>query len=102
MDSWENGANGGYVKSVIDKNFSILEERVNKISSPYVYDFKASNWSCGAIDINYSNYNKTNPCVEVYMKTQDGYISVLCGYKITDDGIQLLSDLAYEGRVVIK
>ena len=59
-------------------------------------------WNSGVITINYSEYKKANPCVEVYMRTDNGYSPVYGGYAFTDDGIELQSDMPYNGKVVIR
>ena len=122
MDSWRNGAQSSEVKSIIDKNFDILDKRTIKINGDISklidnggselnslnIEFVASNWIFAdnsktyVISIPYSDYNRENPCVEVYIKNEDDYSPVYGGYKIGKYGIDLQSDMPYEGRVVIK
>ena len=114
MDSWVNGAYGSDVKRVIDSNFDILDKRTAKISDdisklePLSINFISSEWvfvnntKTYAISIPFSNYNKANPCVDVYIKSEDGYSLVYGGHKICESSIVLQSDIPYEGRVVIR
>ena len=114
MDSWINGAKGSDVKRIIDNNFDILEKRTLKINDgisklePISINFIVSEWvfvsslKTYTISIPYSDYNRANPCVEVYIKNEDGYSIVYGGYKIKEDSIVLQSDIPYEGRVVIR
>jgi hypothetical protein len=106
LNTWSNGAKASVVKQIIDENFSKLEESIKKIDldrgQTYIKDFKKSEWGSGTIIIKQSEYDKTNPDVSLYMKCEDGYIEVFGGYRITGTDIELLSDIAYEGRVVIR
>ena len=121
MDTWVNGAYGSEVKRVIDNNFDILDKRTEKMNermteiddymsniSTLHRNFVASNWSFNEslkayiISIPYADYKKTNPFVEVYIKDDDGYSIVYGGCKIVENGVDLCSDIPYEGRVVIR
>lgn len=102
MDKWVNGDKGKTVKEIIDRNFEILETSVLQLKDRPVIHFYASDWVNGVIFINYSQYNKLNPCVDLYIKNGDGYSFVYGGYEIKDNGIELQSDIAYEGKVVIR
>ena len=128
MDSWANGAKGFEVKNIIDNNFATLDTRTIKIDNRiseidnriseidkhmektdfFDKNFVVSDWVLNeslklyVISIPYTDYNKTNPCVEVYIKDEDGYSLVYGGYKIVKDGLELQSDIAYDGKVVIR
>ena len=122
MDSWANGAKGSEVKRVIDSNFDILDKRTAKMnddisklinsdvskSTPLSIEFIKSEWSfvdgskTYIISIPYDDYNRDNPCVEVYIKESSGYSPVWAGYTIGESGIDLQSDMPYEGKVVIR
>ena len=114
MDSWVNGAQGSDVKRIIDNNFDILDKRTLKINddmsklNPSSINFIASDWNFVSglrtydISIPYANYNKENPCVEVYVKNGNDYSVVYGGYIIAESGIVLQSDIPYEGKVVIR
>ena len=114
MDSWKNGAQGSEVRNIIDNNFDILDKRTNNIKDrlsnlePTGITFASSTWvyvensKTYTIFIPYSDYKKANPCVEVYIKNEDGYSPVRGGHKIKNNGVELQSDLAYEGKVVIR
>ena len=114
MDSWVNGAKGSEVKRVIDNNFDILDKRTTKVNDdilkliPLGKDFVASDWVFAekfktyTIAIPYSDYNRENPCVEIYIKNENGYSLVYGGYIISESGIELQSDIPYEGKVVIR
>lgn len=114
MESWANGAQGSNVKRVIDNNFDILDKRTTKINndilnlSPLGINFVVSDWAfvdnlkTYIISIPYADYNRENPCVEVYIKNEDGYSLVYGGYIIGEHGINLQSDIPYEGKVVIR
>lgn len=122
MDSWVNGAKGSEVKRVIDNNFDILDKRIIKInddvsklinsdvskSTPLSIEFVASDWGFAenlktyVISIPYEDYERENPCVEVYIKRDSGYSPVWSGYTIGEHGIDLQSDMPYEGKVVIR
>ena len=100
--TWNNGDSGKTVKEVIDKNFKNFDERIRQTVERTVFYFSASDWADGIIFISYSQYNKPNPCVDVYIKNGTGYSLVYDGYEIRDTGIELQSDMAYEGKVVIR
>ena len=128
MDKWENGAKGSEVKNIIDNNFTKLDERTRVMNNhigdmdkhmaeidkhmskldPLDRSFAASDWSFDEnsklyiISILYEDYDKANPCVEVYIKNEDSYSLVYGAYKIVKYGIELHSDIPYEGRVVIR
>lgn len=103
--TWDNGAKGSYVKKVIDDNFielyNFMSESV-KGNQSYVKIFTASDWRNGAIFIQNTEYEKLNPYVEVYIKNKEGYSAVIGGYIINDSGIELQSDIPYDGKVVIR
>ena len=102
MNSWKNGASGGTVKKVIEDNFLELGERISQATLVYVLNFKAAEWKNGVIAVDYTCYNKQNPRVDVYIKQNSGYEPVLGGYAITNSGVEIYSDIAYDGRVVIR
>ena len=105
MKSWNNGEYGKVVKEIIDGNFDDLDKRtinLEKSNSVFIKIFSPSDWKSGTISIAYSEYQKQNPCVEVYIKTGGSYTIVYGGYVVTSDGIELQSDLQYEGKVVIR
>ena len=102
MEKWNNGDRGETVKKIIDNNFEILDARVAKLADTRVIPFSTSDWNNGVIFIEYSRYNKQNPCVDLYIKNDSGYLYVYGGYEINNDGIRLLSDMAYNGKVVIR
>ena len=128
MDSWVNGEKGSKVKSVIDNNFDVLDKRTSNMNNniqkindniqeinkhmlnldPYDRTFVASDWVFDEdlkryiIFIPSTAYNKSIPHVEVYLKNEDGYSIVYGGYKIYNNGVNLLADIAYEGRVLIR
>ena len=102
IHEWQNGDNGGIVKKIIDSNFRNINTQLNRMSYEYVYSFTLSDWKNGEIVIDYSSYSKDNPCVNLYIKTKTGYSLVYNGYEITSAGIKLQSDIAYEGKVVIR
>lgn len=102
MNSWENGTKAGEVKRIIDQNFEELDERIIQIANAYIRHFLTSDWTNGKIFIGYSEYKKSNPCVDVYIRDNNGYSLVYGGYEVKDNGIELQTDLPYEGRVVIR
>lgn len=102
MDTWRNGDSGKLVKEVIDRNFEILDVRTSQLANKCVLSFGIFEWKDGIIFISRSIYNKLDPCVDLYIKNDTGYSLVYGGYKIKDDGIELQSDLPYEGKVVIR
>ena len=102
METWSNGDRGKVVKEVIDNNFKILNSRVSQLEDKRVLYFPTSKWKNGTIFIEYSAYNKSNPCVDVYIKNSTGYSFVYGGYEIRDNGIELQSDIPYECKVVIR
>lgn len=102
IERWRFGDNGETVKNIIDANFANLNEQVNQLTNRWEYHFKPSDWVNGTIHISYSQYQKTNPCVDLYIKSNNGYAFVYGGYEIKSDGIELQSDMPYEGKVVIR
>ena len=97
---------------VIDDNFLELEKRTSQLEkdasipaedvSVYVEYIKPTAWEDGIIQIDYAKYNKQNPRVDLYIKQDSGYEIVFGGYVIEGDNIKLCSDIAYEGKVVIR
>ena len=102
IDKWKFGDNGEGVKNIIDANFANLNDQVNQLTNRWEQDFKISDWVNGKISLAYSQYKKINPCVDLYIKSESGYSSVYGGYEIKPNGIELRSDLPYEGKVVIR
>ena len=102
LNTWKNGERANVVKQIIDDNFSSLEDAIVQINNPYVMEFEISDWSDGIISIPYSLYKRADPIVGVYAKFNDYYTDVIGGFKITNSGVVLLSDIAYKGKVVIK
>lgn len=102
IKKWQYGDNGETVKNIIDSNFSNLNEQVTQLTYRWEYHFQASDWVDGVIKFVYPQYKKINPCVDVYIKSKDGYSFVCGGYEIKADGIELQSDMPYEGKVVIR
>lgn len=105
MRTWGNGEYGKVVKEIIDNNFNELDARMNKVeksNNVLIKTFSESDWESGSITISRSEYQKANPCVEIYIKTNKGHSVVCGGYTITDECIKIESDMAYEGRVVIR
>lgn len=102
MSLWKTGDSGEKVRQVIEKQFNTLNERINQGMPPYVMDFKLSDWDNGTIFIEQSKYNKAYPCVDLYMKLNGTYSLALGGYSYSNGGIELQSDIPYEGRVVIR
>ena len=116
MDSWANGAKASEVQRVINGNFDTLDRRTNELdrrmleldriteerNATYIKDFVVSEWVSGIIPIKQSEYNKTIPRIELYIKNEDGYSIVYGGYEIKNYGVELQSDIPYEGRVVIR
>ena len=99
---WKNGDSGKTVKEAIETSLNNINEQVNQLSRMYVYDFKLSDWNNGKIVIDYSVYLRQNPCVDLYIKSENGYSLVYGGYEIMQNGIELQSDMPYEGKVVIR
>ena len=108
MDSWNNGAKASDVKRIIDNNFDILDKRTINVQTYIESKFVASKWTFDSnletytISIPYSDYNKKNPWVMLYIKNGNGYSPVYGGYIVHEDSIELQSDIPYEGRVVIR
>ena len=102
INKWNYGDNGETVKNIIDTNFENLNNQVDQLTNRWEYHFATSDWNNGVIYIAYSRYKKINPCVDLYIKNDTGYSFVYGGYEIKADGIELQSDLAYEGKVVVR
>ena len=102
MEPWKNGERGDVVRKIICDKITCLETSVLQINTSYVKEFDVADWSSGQIFIPISEYNKTNPIIELYIKNDNSYSMVLGGYRITNSGVELLSDINYEGRVVIR
>ena len=115
MDSWINGAKASDVKHVIDNNFDVLDKRtikmnndILKLGSGALKEFVASDWvfdenlKIYVIPIPYADYERETFCVDVHIKNEGVYLPVYGGYRITEQGIDLMSAMPYEGRVVIK
>ena len=114
MESWVNGEKGSEVRRVIDNNFDILDKRTVKINndilklSPLSINFVTSDWAfvealnAYIISIPYEDYIRENPCADVYIKSESDYLIVYGGCAIRENGIELQSDMPYEGKVVIR
>lgn len=102
IDKWRYGDNGETVKNIIDSNFANLNAQVNQLTNRWEYYFDISDWNSGKIYLPYSQYGVINPCVDLYIENNEGYSFVYGGYEIKPDGIELQSDLAYKGKVVIR
>lgn len=102
MNTWVNGAKGSTVQKVIEDNFLELGERISQVAFVYATNFKVSDWRDGVISIDYSCYNKQNPSIYLYIKQGSKYEPVIGGYMITNEGIKIHSDIAYDGKVVIR
>lgn len=102
IDKWIFGDNGETVKNIIDSNFANINEQLNHLANRWEFCFKTSDWEDGKISIDYSQYKKINPCVDLYIKNDSGYSFVYGGYEIKANGIELQSDMPYEGKVVVR
>ena len=102
ITKWQYGDSGETVKNIIDTNFANLNNQVNQLTNRWEREFKESEWENGVISIAYAEYKKINPCVDLYIKNGDRYSFVYGGYEVQADGIELQSDIPYEGKVVIR
>ena len=102
IQKWRYGDNGETVKNIIDTNFANLNKQLGELTYKWEYSFKESDWKEGKITIDYLQYKKINPCVDLYIKNTTGYLPVYGGYEINANGIELQSDMPYEGKVVIR
>ena len=102
QQKWENGAKGGRIKEIIDSNFEELYLRVGEMENRIIIPFSESDWRGDTYFIEYSKYKKRSPCVDLYINNGSGYSSVYGGYEVSDEGIRLQSDIAYNGKVVIR
>ena len=72
-------------------------------SLSYSQDISSSDWIGNQIIINYETHLVSNPTVQIYMESNGRNIPVLGGYEIDEDNnIVLTTDMAYQGKVVIK
>ena len=99
---WQNGSKGSEVKEIIETNFKNINAQLGQVASPYVQTFTVSDWKNGAIFIDYSAYSRQNPCIDLFVKNGNAYSFVYGGYEIKNNGIELQSDIAYDGKVVIR
>lgn len=102
IEQWQYGDSGEVVKNVIDSNFVNINEQLNQFIARWEFHFKPSDWADGTINIAYSKYKKVNPCVDLYIKDNDGFSVVYGGCKVYSDYIELQSDIPYEGKVVVR
>ena len=102
MNTWDNGARADVVKKIIDTNFQELSNRIDETAHFYVKNFKTSDWDGNTIFISHAESKKLNPCVNLYIKTNTGYSVVEGGFEIVNGGVELQTDIPYEGRVVIR
>ena len=102
IGKWRYGDNGKTVKEIIDTNFANLNEQVNQLNNRWEYKFETSDWTNGKIMLAYSQYKKVNPCVDLYVRSDNGYSLVYGGYEILSNGIELQSDMPYAGKVVVR
>lgn len=107
MNKWKNGDTGKTVKETIENNFDKLEQDVADINYAYVKEFggtsSALSWDDdGVITIEKELHTRDYPLVELYIKTENAYETVYGGYKIEGTTVKLMSDIPYEGKVVIR
>lgn len=71
--------------------------------SSYSISFSADTWSDNTINIPYSTHSVPNPIVELYILVGELYQPVLGGVNIDNEyNITLSTDMAFDGKVVIK
>ena len=69
----------------------------------YVRDILISDWDNGKITISYSTHLMRNPIVQLFILNNNSYSSVVGGVDIDDNwNVTLTTDLAFNGKVVIK
>lgn len=69
----------------------------------YVRDISMSDWDNGKITISYSTHLMRNPIVQLFILNNNSYSSVVGGVDIDDNwNVTLTTDLAFNGKVVIK
>ena len=99
IKTWNNGAKGEEVKKVIDYNFNILSNALNK----YTQNIEACDWTGNGIFIPFSKHRIENPTVQLLIEKGGSFTTVLGGVKIDSEyNVTLSTDLPFGGRVVIR
>ena len=102
IDRWNYGDSGQRVKEIIDANFDNLNNQIGQMATRWEKYFTKADWVNGTIFLPYSDYKKLSPCIDLYIKNDGGYSFVYGGYEIKSDGVELQSDISYEGKVVVR
>lgn len=69
----------------------------------FVYNFTVSKWKDNAISIPFEEHTIPNPNVQVFILNSNNYEPVFGGFQIDNEfNIILLSDLPFDGKVVVK
>lgn len=73
------------------------------LARAFTVEFSANEWSNNIIEIPFSMHKKEDPVAHLFMKTNSGYTSVISETTVDSNfNIVLSSDLAFEGKVIIK
>lgn len=87
---WYRYSNGSWIKTSVDDNI-------------YTQNISMSDWVNNSITISFDKHGIDNPVVQVFVINEGSFVSVFGGVEIDSEyNITLYSDLAFNGKVVIK
>ena len=101
LKKWRNGDNGAHVQEVINYNFELLARHIDH--RIFTKIFTVLDWEDGKITISYREHKIDNPNPHVSMEFQQDYVDVYGSVYIDKSGnVSILSDIPFDGRIVIK
>ena len=89
-ERWYKYSKGSWVETFVEVNV-------------YTQDISADDWIDNSINILFDQHGVKNPTVQLFMRSDNSFISVLGGVEIDSDyNVVLSADLPFDGKVVIK
>lgn len=99
IKTWKNGAKGKDVRDIINYNFNIVSEALNK----YTQDIDSADWIVNTISIPFSVHGVKTPTVQLLIKDGSSFSPVLGGVNVDSEyNVTLSTDLPFRGKVIIK
>ena len=91
---WYKYSNGSWVKAFVSNTGSNVA---------YTRDISIDDWVGNTINILFNQHGVENPVVQLLIKSGDSFTPVLGGVEVdSTNNVTLLTDLPFNGRVVIK
>ena len=99
IKTWKNGAKGKDVRDIINYNFNVVSEALNK----YTQDIDSADWILNTISIPFSVHGIKTPTVQLLIKDDSSFSPVLGGVNVDSEyNVTLSTDLPFRGKVIIK